>query len=47
MLQQPTIPDDAGWLIQQVEKHGLGHFGALKVFMEAGLHETRLYRVSS
>ncbi|MBF1996384.1 enterochelin esterase [Serratia symbiotica] len=46
MLQQPTMPDDAGWLIQQVEKHGLGHSGALKVFMEAGSHETLVYRVS-
>ncbi|WP_425336946.1 hypothetical protein [Serratia symbiotica] len=32
MLQHPTMPDDAGWLIQ----HGLGHSGALKVFIEAG-----------
>lgn len=46
MLQLPSIPDDACWLMQQVERHGLGNHGALKVFMEAGSQEKLVHRVS-
>ncbi|HGM6839789.1 TPA: enterochelin esterase [Serratia marcescens] len=46
MLQLPSIPDDACWLMQQVERHGLGNHGELKVFMEAGSQEKLVHRVS-
>ena len=46
MLQLPSIPDDACWLMQQVERHGPGNHGALKVFMEAGSQEKLVHRVS-
>ena len=45
MLQLPTPPEDACWLQRQVEE-GLGSHGALKVFMEAGMHEPLVHQVS-
>lgn len=45
MLQLPTPPEDACWLIRQVE-NGLGNHGELKVFMEAGVHEPLVHQVS-
>lgn len=45
MLQWPVPPEDACWLLRQVE-NGLGNHGALNVFMEAGMHEHLVHQVS-
>ncbi|ATM77530.1 enterochelin esterase [Serratia fonticola] len=46
MLQLPTVPEDACWLIRQVEDGQLGARGKLKVFLEAGAHEKLVHRVN-
>ena len=46
MLQLPTVPEDACWLIRQVEDGRLGARGKLKVFLEAGAHEKLVHRVN-
>lgn len=46
MLQLPTIPDDACWLIRQIEQRQLGVSGKLKVFLEAGVHEKLVHQVN-
>jgi enterochelin esterase family protein len=46
LLQYRVWPEDACWLIQQVEQQHLGSQGKLKVFIEAGYHEKLVHRVS-
>ncbi|WP_156293642.1 enterochelin esterase [Serratia oryzae] len=46
MLQLPTQPDDACWLMRQLEQQRLGTHGKLRVFMEAGVHEKLIHQVS-
>ena len=46
MLQLPSVPEDACWLIRQVEERQLGAHGKLKVFLEAGSHEKLVHRVN-
>lgn len=46
MRHSPTIPEDACWLIRQIEQHQLGRHGKLKVFLEAGVHEKLVHQVN-
>jgi len=46
MLQLPTLPEDACWLMRQLEAQRLGMHGKLQVFIEAGVHEKQIHQVS-
>ncbi len=46
LLQLSTLPDDACWLMRQMEEQQLGAHGRLQVFMEAGVHEKLIHQVS-
>jgi enterochelin esterase family protein len=46
MLQQQTVPEDACWLMRQIEAKRWGEQGKLKVFLEAGVHEKLVHQVN-
>jgi enterochelin esterase family protein len=46
MLQLPALPEDACWLIRQLEQRRVGMHCKLRVFLEAGVQEKLIHQVS-